>query len=67
MPMTIHSTLLFVYEQYPNSQLISLENPQLLLAKIDAELVNFFGAKRPAATPSDECINKILAFAKESR
>lgn len=64
--MTKHSTLLFIYEQYPNSQQISLVNPRRFFANIDAELVRLLGAEKPIATPSDDCINRILAFAKNA-
>ena len=41
-------------------------NP-VLFAKIDAELVLLLGNKKPMPTPSESCINKILAFAKEAK
>lgn len=62
--MTKHSTLLFIYEHYPNSHRFSLENPRDLFAKIDVALVMLLGHKKPIVSPSDDCINKILAFAK---
>jgi len=63
--MTKHSTHLFIYEQYPNSQRFSLEDPRRLFARIDAELVTLFGAKKLPPTPSQESISKILAFAQQ--
>ena len=67
LPMTKHSTLLFIYEQYPYSKRFFIENPRDLFAKIDAELVRLLGNKKPMPTPSESCINKILAFAKEAK
>ena len=64
LPMSKYSTLLFIYEQYPYSKRFFIENPRDLFAKIDAELVRLLGNKKPMPTPSDSCIKKILAFAK---
>lgn len=64
--MTKYSTLLFIYEHYPNSHRFSLENPRDLFAKIDAELITLLGNKKPIVSPSDECVNRILTFAKNA-